>query len=86
MDFENSVFSGYTKKYTLQACFNNLRQFSEKEIKSERSEAKRTVARYDRLKKMKRCNLDEYFYNLDKIQICDFLLENKIEKQRRISG
>lgn len=80
MDFENG-FSGYTKKCTLQACFNNLKQFSEKEIKSEHSEAKRTVARYDRLKKMKRCNLDEYFYNLDKIQICDFLLENKYFKE-----
>ena len=86
MDFESSCFSGYTKKCTLQACFNNLKQFSEKEIKSERSEAKRTVARYDRLKKMKRCNLDEYFYNLDKIQICDYILENKIEKQRKKLG
>lgn len=86
MDFNDNRFSQWTAKYTLQACFNNLKQFSEKEIKSERSEAKRTVARYDRLKKMKRCNLDEYFYNLDKIQICDFLLENKIEKQRKISG
>ena len=50
---------------------------SAKEIKSELSEAKRVVARYDRLKKMHRCRLDEYFYNKDKIVICEYLLTLK---------
>lgn len=74
MDFDSDIFSGCTFKRTLQACYNNLLQYSAKEIKSELSEAKRVVARYDRLKKMHRCRLDEYFYNKDKIVICEYLL------------
>lgn len=74
INFDSNLFSGLTSKITLTACYNNLKQFSKKEINSELAEAKAVVRRYDRLKKMPRIGLDEYFYNQDKVVICNFLL------------
>ena len=83
IDFSSKDFSGDVGEQKLRAIYDNLKQFSVKEIKGERAECNRIVSRYDRLKKIGRMQLAHYFYCKDTIVICNYLIDNGIFLQPR---